>query len=67
MSDRETLEAMLIRAGVKFTSGVYGNDQIFTTLIVESDGSEVNQGYIGFHTEFVFDRSGQLRSMGAWE
>jgi hypothetical protein len=68
MTDHETLEAMLTRAGVIFSSE-YGGDKNFTTLIVDAEGhtQSKNQGYIGFYTEFVFDLSGQLVAMGAWE
>lgn len=71
MRDFETIKAMLLKAGIKFTveeghhretemhSGMR-NEQQVTTI-------EVERGYVGFFTRFEFNNDGSLKDLGAWE
>lgn len=59
-TDRETLRAMLDRAGVIYTED--GLD-----LTVEAKAGPANEGYMGFVAVFTFDGDGSLKSVGAWE
>lgn len=70
MTDRETIRAMLARAGLSFTEGTNGPDHYrkhevsgtFDTITVE------DQGYYGFASEFWFNQTtGELKHMAAWE
>ena len=53
MSDRDTIKAMLKRAGIEY----------------EEKGSNlsVERGYIGFVVSFEFDSEGKLKDLGAYE
>jgi hypothetical protein len=61
MSDKETLIAMLDRAGIEHKP----------TLRLDHawDPHElyVGSGYMGFYTVFVFNEDGSLKEMGAYE
>lgn len=72
MTDRETIRAMLTRAGLAFTEGTRGPDHyqrgegvtgvVFDAIAVE------DQGYFNFVSEFWFDQAtGALKHMAAWE
>lgn len=68
MTDLETMKAMIGRAGLKLADdlgGPYRNDNNnyppgYTCLVVEG-------GYFGFFSEMVFDKSGALIGIYAWE
>jgi hypothetical protein len=41
-------------------------DQGFTLRIEAKDGAK-NDGYVGFYTQFIFDKDGKLLETGIWE
>lgn len=59
MSDRETLKAILDRAGIVYDDG--------ETLSVWAKTGPNNQGYDGFSAELGFDGSGALKTWSVWE
>lgn len=82
MTDRETLIALLTRAGIPWTEGPYAGSAhlpAVTTLRVEAHGPIAGLpadahphrravfGYTGFYTDFYFDATGALVNMGAYE
>jgi len=57
MTDLEQLKAMLERAHIEFNISPYADG-----IVIVVDG-----GYVGFWTQFAFDTSGALLSIGAYE
>lgn len=69
MNDVEIVAALLDRAEIKYTRKkmedsphIYGRE----TIIVESNSTTKNDGYVGFYTTFTFV-NGELLGIGAWE
>lgn len=73
MTELEAYKAMLQRRGVVFTETTEAtrkNPALETSIhVAVSDGQPdgVTAGYSGFYTEHVFDESGQLIRVEAWE
>ena len=53
MSDRDTIKAMLKRAGIEYKDS--------------GDFLTVERGYIGFVVSFEFDSEGNLKNLAAYE
>jgi hypothetical protein len=62
VTDRENLIAMFARAGVGFVS-----DGEHICVTAQDTDTGPNLGYLGFYTDFTFDESGSLISVGSWE
>lgn len=62
MTDRETFEAMLKRAGILYA--VDGNE---ITIEADGDDDSKNAGYPGFYSVFFFREDGALERIGSWE
>lgn len=68
MTDRETLEDLLRRAGIAFSKDEETLKDADSVLTVEADDpSPANHGYKGFVTQMGFSEQGELLWMGAWE
>ena len=65
MTERDTFQAMLMRAGVKFE--VEEREGGVTVVSIESNTGEKNMGYFGFFTEFTFTPDDTLDRVGVWE
>lgn len=65
MTDYDTIVAMLNKAGILFNTGEYSDEHFIE--VQEVTASKTNRGYIGFHTQFYFDKDQNLIAMGAWE
>jgi len=64
MSDRDTLQEMLTRAGVVFEE--QGDKSIFVNAD-DNNHKDPDAGYGGFYTVFRFNEAGDLESVSAWE
>lgn len=63
MSDKETIKAMLKRAGIEYKAQL-------STHHAHPPGASiitVERGYFGFFNEFTFNESGELLDLSAWE
>lgn len=67
MTDKETLLAMLDRAGIPYDEGVGPGDHTGITLNVSRAEDSRVFGYIGFSTTIHFDGEGNLYKIGVWE
>jgi hypothetical protein len=69
-TDRDTLKAMLDRAGIVYKEAPADPrwDRVGPTkiIVVEGEGPN-NLGYSSFETSFFFNEDGALLAMGAWE
>ena len=66
MTDLETLQGILTKAGIRFTVDLEREEAPQVVSVCSLDG-EHNLGYFGFVTDFFFDADGRLFAMGAWE
>lgn len=66
MSDKETLLAMLDRAGIPYEGGEGPGEHTGITINVTRN-SETVIGYTGFSTTIHFDGWGNLIKIGVWE
>jgi hypothetical protein len=66
VSDQQTLEAMLNRAGIVWTVREDLNDAAVVLEVLAKDGPK-NLGYIGFVSHLGFDEDGSLLNWGCWE
>ena len=70
MTDRETLLAMLDRAGIAYDDGNGPGDATGITITVPPRSYQAGSpiiGYTGFMTTVHFDADGALRQIGVWE
>lgn len=75
VTDQKIFTEMLDRAGIVWIQTVVdypptGEDDpvVGNTLVnISQGGGKFNRGYCGFCTEFEFDQTGKLISVGLWE
>ena len=70
VSDYQKLVEMLCRAGVTFHESVEVDGTLVITIYAAGNvkpDREPNPGYTAFYTEWKFNPSGALRSVGVWE
>ena len=70
MSDKETLLAMLNKAGITYEDGDGPGDHSGITITVPGRNHKAGSpiiGYTGFMTTIHFDADGTLTKIGVWE
>jgi len=67
MTDFDKVKALLDELGVGYDEENRDERNPYERGLVCERGMRKVEGYVGFHTSFVFDKDGKFKEMGAYE